>query len=109
MEHFIVEHPGTVQIVLGGLLGFIFFLYKQNESKSAKLIASKLDEIVSSIGKLFARDEIHTDLLAKHESAIAIQKQRCDDREHNCPGKQACRTLSRQEDRQRFAVEKDRS
>jgi hypothetical protein len=108
LAEFIRLHPNFVLSIGGILLGLIVYLYKQNETKSARLIADKLEDIVTGLNKLFKLDERKASTLSDHERRLSVQERRCDDREESCPGKQACRTLSRQEDHQIFRSSKER-
>ena len=90
-----LEHPDVVKLAFGLLLGLVIYLYKQNESKSAKLIATKLDQICNNLDRLFSRDEQKTEAIIEISERLVKQEQRCDDREKTCPGKFALKTIQK--------------
>lgn len=95
MQSLMIEHWEFVQASFVGLIGLIVYLYKQNESNSARLIANKLDAIVTQLDKLFRRDELKTEAIAELSERVVKQEQRCDDRAASCPGKYARKDLAR--------------
>lgn len=98
MELLITEHYEVVQILFVGLVGVIGYLFRQNESKSAKLIAGKLEAICIQLDRLYARDELKTEAIIEISDRMTRQEQRCEDREKTCPGKMAHKRLQRHED-----------
>ena len=104
----IVEHPEATGAAVFFLIGVVGYLYKTNTGKDAALIASKLDNIAEKFDVLFARDEKRSADIMCIKTALAKQVQRCDDRENNCPGKQAVHSLSKQAERQIKESEKAR-
>lgn len=95
MNALIAEHPEAVQLIMLILAGIVVYFYKQNESKSAKLIANKLDQIVDNLKRLFDRDDQKTEAIMEISERMVAQEQRCDDREKHCPGIMAQKRLNK--------------
>jgi hypothetical protein len=109
VDVFIAEYPGVVYLVVLGMGCLVGYFYKGNETKSALLIAGKLDMIAEKLDILFKKDKERNNRIGRLETSQAKQIQRCDDRENICPGYKAQQVLTRCRDKQITQIEKERN
>jgi len=80
MTEFIRAYPEAIQMIMGGLLLFIVFLYKQNERKSVRLVTQKIDELCDAIASLIKKDVLKERSISSLHARMDASDARCVER-----------------------------